>query len=134
MDGGKEKDDKYLRSRRTPGELIKARRKELGWVQDDLEWRSGVSKTQISRIERDMVSPELDTITKLEEALGISLLKEFAEFEKTAQKKDGGKTRIRKALCDFELEIEGMDLSDEEVRSILGKALFMAGYIEKNKK
>lgn len=134
MGGDIEKGDKYLRSKKTPGEMIKARRKELGWIQDDLEWKSGISKTQISRIERDMVNPGLNTITKLEEALGISLLKEFAEFEKTAQKKDGGKTRVRKALYDFELEIEGMDLSDEEVRSILGKALFMAGYIEKNKK
>ena len=60
----------YYQRRKTPGEIIKNRRKELDWSQDELEWRSGVSRTQISRIERGIAKAGVATIGKLERLWG----------------------------------------------------------------
>ena len=74
-----DKENYYLK-RKTPGQIIRDKRKRLGWSQDELEWRSGISRTQISRIERGIAKPGVDTIGKLEEALGVSLMHEFLEY------------------------------------------------------
>ena len=64
----------------TLGERICRYRMAKGWSQEDLEEFSGVSKTQISRIERDVTIPTVMTITKIETALGLDPGTLFAEY------------------------------------------------------
>lgn len=70
---------------RTRGELIAAIRKRLGYSQEELEWKSGVSKTQISRIERDLTNPGIGTIKRLEKALDVPLMDLFVNPEDVNQ-------------------------------------------------
>lgn len=51
-------------------------RQAKGWSQEKLEEYSGVTRSQIGRIERGEVKPRLETILKLCQALGVS----FAEL------------------------------------------------------
>lgn len=58
------------------GELIRAVRKEKGWSQDELAERSGLNASTISLLERGKHAPELGTLMRIVEALGM----DFAEF------------------------------------------------------
>lgn len=101
--GNTEKQDKIISilKERTPGELVAARRKQLGWSQEELEWRSGVSVTQISKIERNIVNPIYETIEKLEDALGIPLLDQFKQYRKKHENgKQNGRSK-RQAIKKF---------------------------------
>jgi transcriptional regulator with XRE-family HTH domain len=42
-----------------------------GWTQHELACRAGISKEQVSNIERDLVQPRWTTITRLADALDI---------------------------------------------------------------
>lgn len=55
----------------TLGEKIAFYRREKKWSQEDLEEYSGVSRTQIGRIERDISNPGVATLDLLEKALGL---------------------------------------------------------------
>ena len=55
----------------TLGEKITFYRREKKWSQEDLEEYSGVSRTQIGRIERNECKPKVETIKWIEEALGL---------------------------------------------------------------
>lgn len=55
----------------TLGEKLVLYRKEKKWSQEDLAEHSGVSTTQISRIERDISNPGVATLDLLEKALGL---------------------------------------------------------------
>lgn len=52
---------------------LKARRKEMRLTQEDLADKIGVSKQYIGLIERGKVSPGLDVIEKIAEALNCEL-------------------------------------------------------------
>ena len=49
------------------------RRNELGWSQRDLEDKTGVKQSAIARLEKLKNSPNLNTIFKLLEPLGLGL-------------------------------------------------------------
>lgn len=51
------------------GQVIKERRQELGYTQDELAELSGVSKSTIGRIERGNLSPKVEYLTKISEVL-----------------------------------------------------------------
>lgn len=70
---------RLLLNTRSPGEMIAAIRKERHYSQEKLEMLSGISRTQISRIERDRVSPSISTIRRLETALDVSLMELFRD-------------------------------------------------------
>lgn len=55
----------------TLGEKIAFYRREKKWSQEDLEEYSGVSRTQIGRIERDECRLKAETLEWIEEALGL---------------------------------------------------------------
>ena len=55
----------------TLGEKIAFYRRQKKWTQEDLEEYSGVSRTQIGRIERDECRPKAETLEWIEEALGL---------------------------------------------------------------
>ena len=123
MDPKKKIEERNSLKVRSRGELIAAIRKKLGYSQEELEWRSGVSKTQISRIERDRTRPSIGTIRKLEEALDVPLMDLFVnpdnvDEEHLLQVKQPGAI-----LSQFEKKLARKQLSPTELQSILNKAM-----------
>ena len=59
------------------GKRPKTIRQKKGLTQLDLELESGISRTEISRIENGLKNIEFYTIVKLAEALGVSLSEFF---------------------------------------------------------
>jgi transcriptional regulator with XRE-family HTH domain len=59
------------------GKRLKSIRQKKGLTQLDLELESGISRTEISRIENGLKNIEFYTIVKLAEALGVSLSEFF---------------------------------------------------------
>ena len=123
MDPKKKIEERNSLKVRSRGELIAAIRKKLGYSQEELEWRSGVSKTQISRIERDCTRPSIETIRKLEEALDVPLMDLFVnpdnvDEEHLLQVKQPGAI-----LSQFEKKLARKQLSPTELQSILNKAM-----------
>ncbi len=57
---------------------VKTLRKELGFTQQQLAFESGLSLTQIARIETAIANPTLSTIFALARALDISLTTLFS--------------------------------------------------------
>ena len=123
--------------RLTVGQLIALRRRELGWSQEDLAWETGISRTQIGRIERDESVPLVSSIEELEVALGIELYDLFM-----AQKRDcdsGRKRRKRHlisgvTLDQFEEELVRKGISEDDLKDILDEAIKSAENRSKEKK
>src|SRR6202011_5766405 len=57
----------------TVGERIKTRRAELGWTQDQLAERAGISKSFVSDVENGKRSIGADTLLDVGRAMGVSL-------------------------------------------------------------
>ncbi len=57
----------------TVGEKIKARRKELGWLQEDLAVKAGLGTGTISRLEGHGLLPRADRLAAIAAALDLSL-------------------------------------------------------------
>jgi len=55
------------------GERIKSRRQELGWTQDDLAGKAGISKGFLSDLENGKRSVGAETLLDLAGVLGLSL-------------------------------------------------------------
>ncbi|WP_047154767.1 helix-turn-helix domain-containing protein [Aneurinibacillus tyrosinisolvens] len=55
------------------GSNLRTERSKRGWSLEDLEQRSGVSRSMISKIERNEKNPTVNTACKIAEALGITL-------------------------------------------------------------
>lgn len=108
---------------RTRGELIAAIRKRLGYSQEDLEWKSGVSKTQISRIERDLVNPGIGTIKRLEKALDVPLMDLFINPDEVNQENLLEVKQPGTLLTQFEKKLARKKISTKELQLILNKAL-----------
>ena len=75
---------------KTPGELLKEARARHGVSQDQLAARAGTTQSAISRIERDRVSPSVDTLRELLYLLGEDL-------ELGASRRDAGIDRTLNA-------------------------------------
>ena len=58
---------------KTPGQLLKEARRRHGVSQKRLAMRAGTTQSAISRIERDRVSPSVDTLHELLYLLGDDL-------------------------------------------------------------
>ena len=58
----------------TPGELLKQARRRRGVSQGSLAIRAGTTQSAISRIERDRVSPSVETLRELLYLLGEDLV------------------------------------------------------------
>ena len=57
--------------RRLLGENVRAKRKEVGFSQEKLAEKAGLSTVFISRIERGIESPSVDNLLKVAKALGV---------------------------------------------------------------
>lgn len=58
---------------RTMGDLIAERRKEKGMTQKDLADRLNITDKAVSKWERNLACPDISTIPKLAETLGLSV-------------------------------------------------------------
>lgn len=109
---------------RTRGELLAAIRDNLGLSQEELEYRSGVSKTQISRIERDITNnPSIDTIRKLEAALDVPLLDLFLNPVEVNPENLPEARQPGSILSEFEKKVAREQLSADELQIVLEKAM-----------
>jgi transcriptional regulator with XRE-family HTH domain len=77
----------------TPGQLLKQARRRRGVSQARLATRAGTTQSVISRIERDGVSPTVDTLRELLHLLGEDLVLE-------TESRDWGidRTQVRERL------------------------------------
>ncbi|MBR9802086.1 helix-turn-helix transcriptional regulator, partial [bacterium] len=57
----------------TVGERIKSRREELGWKQDDLASKAGISKSFLSDLENGKRNVGADKLLDIARALNLSL-------------------------------------------------------------
>ncbi len=121
---------------RTPGEVLKACRKSRKMSQEELEWKSGISRIQIGRIERDVSIPSYETIEKLENALDMPLFDVFNERKEQlekAKKNQQMKTKNQLGMIkSFIKELSAKKLSDDELEAVLQTALSAADAL-KNK-
>jgi len=63
------------------GQIIRDRRKSLGFSQEELAFKSGLHRTYISQIERGLKSPTVDTLFKLCKSLGARTSELIADTE-----------------------------------------------------
>ena len=108
---------------RNRGELIAAARKKLGYSQEELELRSGVSRTQISRIERGITSPTIETIRKLEEGLDVPLMDLYVNPGNACPENQLQVKKRAALISQFEEELARKQLSASELEAILERAL-----------
>lgn len=59
------------------GKNLRAARLRHKWTQEELAVRSGVQAGEISRIERQQRDPQVSTVEKLAEAVGVPLARLF---------------------------------------------------------
>ena len=110
----------------TAGQYMMLKRKEHEWSQEDLSEECGLSRTHISRIERDLCDPSIRSIEKLEEALETELFGRFME-QKRKRLKDEEKTKNASCVHDvigyFERELAKKDIKFEDLVTILDETL-----------
>lgn len=73
-----------------PGQLVRRRRLANGLTQKQLAIRSGSTQAAISRLERDQVSPTVETLARLLEVMG-------EEVELVVRRPEGDHDRARLA-------------------------------------
>lgn len=121
----------------TVGQLIAIKRRGLKWSQEELAWQSGVSRTQIGRIERDEADPTVDTIEALESALGIELYERFMEQKRSRANAPDRPRKLRRSksvLRQFAKDIKQKDISEKELQDLLKEALKSADDRSKKEK
>ena len=120
---------------RTPGEVLRACRTARKMSQEELEWKSGISRIQIGRIERDVSIPTYETIEKLENALDMPLFDVFNERKEQLEKekkKQQQKTKTQLGMIkSFIKELSAKKLSDDELETVLQAALTAADAMKK---
>lgn len=87
---------------RTPfcGRFLSAARRRHGLSQTELARRSGIEQPNISRIERDKISPTIHTMNRLLEAMGETLQIESVPLSEPPP--GGGNLSIRELRADFD--------------------------------
>lgn len=81
------------------GALIKETRQQRGFNQAELARRTGTAQPAISRLERDAVSPSLDTVNRLLEAMGRTLVLQPARLD--APVPEGSNQTIAELRADY---------------------------------
>ena len=115
-----------LQVKLTVGQLISRKRRELNWSQEELSWNSGISRSEVGRIERDECDPKVSSIEGLESALGMELFDLFMQQkrERAREKRTEKKPAIpASTLGKFGRDLAGTGISREEVKDVLDEAL-----------
>lgn len=64
------------------GSAIKTERRRRAWSQEELAHRSGLHRTYITDVERGVRNMTVETITKLSNALGVSMTELISKAER----------------------------------------------------
>lgn len=91
----------------TVGERIKARREELGWKQDDLARKAGISKSFLSDLENGKRNVGADKLLDIARALSLSLDYLMTGKDNKKEESPARELQIPKALAEF-AEDEGL--------------------------
>ncbi len=85
----------------TVGERIKSRREELGWKQDDLATKAGISKSFLSDLENGKRNVGADKLLDIARALNLSLDYLMTGEDAEKPKKTSRGLQIPKPLAEF---------------------------------
>lgn len=119
----------------TGGQAIIIRRQEFAWSQEDLSWNSGVSTTQIGRIERGECIPSMSTIERLETALDMELYSLFLKQKREESRLQRDRKRnSRDAIDRFGEKLVQTGLDEKDMEGVLSEALRSAKNLSKRKK
>ncbi len=124
------KKNKSTEDVRTWGEKIAAYRKKAKITQLDLSLRTGITRDQISRLERGKSQPKLETIILIEKALNIpgwSLIEE--SVWEAAQYKNQQEEEKSRIITHIMNELSKRNLTADELRIIEKAILCMADSI-----
>lgn len=81
------------------GAFVRAARRRHRLDQADLARRAGMSQPAVSRIERDVVSPSLETLNRLMAAMGETLMLSSLRLDKAVP--GGSNQPLSEVLADF---------------------------------
>ena len=124
------KKNKTTNDVRTWGEKIAAFRKQSKMTQLDLSLKTGITRDQISRLERGKSQPKLETIILIEKALNIpgwSLIEE--SVREAAQYRDQQKEENSRIITHIMNELTRRNLTVDELQIIEKAILCMADSI-----
>lgn len=126
------KKNKSTNDVRTWGEKIAAYRKQAKITQLDLSLRTGITRDQISRLERGKSQPKLETILLIEKALNIpgwSLIEE--SVREAAQYKNQQEEENSRIITHIMNELSKRNLTADELRIIEKAILCIANSFHK---
>ena len=115
---------------RTWGEKIAAYRRQSKMTQMELSLKTGITRDQISRLERGKSQPKLETIILIEKALNIpgwSLIEE--SVRESAQYKDLQREENSRIITHIMNELTKRNLTVDELQIIEKTILCMADSI-----
>lgn len=96
------------------GEKLRAVRERRGWTMKEVAERAGLSESLISQIERNRVSPAIDTLLGLVDILDLDLEYLFADFRKERAVqivRAGARRTVSAAGCSYE-QLAAADFQD----------------------
>lgn len=88
----------------TVGDRIRSRRDELGWKQDDLAMKAGISKSFLSDLENGKRNVGADKLLDIARALNLSLDYLMTGKHAEAAKQASQEVQIPKSLAEFAAE------------------------------
>ncbi len=88
------------------GQRMRERRTQLGLTLSDLAGKLGVTSSYLSYVERDAVSPSLNSLTQIAKELGVPLAFFFAGGQITSHvARDGDRSTLQLAGADVKYEL-----------------------------
>ena len=124
------KKNKSTNDVRTWGEKIAAYRRQSKMTQMEVSLKTGITRDQISRLERGKSQPKLETIILIEKALNIpgwSLIEE--SIREAAQYKDQQREENSRIITHIMDELSKRNLTVDELQIIEKAILCMADSI-----
>lgn len=93
----------------TLGDFIQKCRQQYGWTQEELGWRTGITREHVGRIERGKCVPSVQTLYDLEKALNLpecSLVKRVnGQAEADVSQGSEEKEQVGRACRELELAL-----------------------------
>ena len=93
----------------TLGDFIQKCRQQYGWTQEELGWRTGITREHVGRIERGKCIPSVQTLYDLEKALNLpecSLVRRVkGQAEEDISQGSEEKEQVRRACRELELAL-----------------------------
>ena len=104
-----EKQMARTRKNKSFGSIIQEYRQRYGWTQEELGWRTGITREHVGRIERGKCVPSVQTLYDLEKALNLpecSLVKRVnGQAETDVSQESEEKEQVGRACRELELAL-----------------------------